>query len=759
MASPIQQTTDGLRALAASDSNRRDERFPRRAALLAVAACISAACSLLPPGMRAQKEAATPSRTVAAPPMEPVMSAAISAPPPAQEPVPPKVFEGSGKFLNERPPRAIASPGAEEASLNFEGLDVREVAKVILGDYLKGSYTVHPSVAGTVTFRTVRPIPISDLLPTLEMLLRQNNAAVVLEDGIYKILPITAVRGSISPQLGNVDRPVPPGYSVWVVPLKFVSAREMVRLLQPFAADNTVIPDEVRNLVVIAGTQREIKHLVDTIDLFDVDWLAGYSVGLFPVKSADVKTLSQDLDRVFGAAAQSPLAGIVRVIPIERMNALLIVTTQPRYLEMARTWLERIDQTGGTTGGTRLYVYQVRNGKAENLAQLIGDLFSSRRTTTTAPSLAPGARPAEIRTAPPYGQPQVQPQTTTTSITPAPGAAAFQLPGGIGTTATEVRVIADKDTNTLLILAAPGDYETVESALRRLDMVRRQVLVEVLLAEVTLSDDLSLGLNYFINTRNHTIGSVNVPTGSATTGGLPPGGSLLSATNLVPAFNGLQLINFTGGEVRAVLNSLGSDGRTTILATPNIMVLDNEKAEIKVGTRISVQTQAQTGVSTGTGVINSYQYLDTGILLDVTPRINSGGMVTLEINQEVSEPLTAGAGNPNPDVATRNAKTSVQVASGESIALGGLIRENKTRSSTGIPLLSKIPVLGALFGSQVYSRARTELILVVTPKIVSDTAQARDATNELREKLPALEGMLPKPLKTPPPPQLEAPGK
>ena len=711
-----------------------------------IAGLIVASCAVLPPGMRGHKEAPTAALTpiVIQPPMLPTGS------PNAQPEA--KVYTGTGNFVNIKPPHNNADPGPEEASLNFEGLDVREVAKVILADYLHSSYTVHPAVAGTVTFRTVRPIPFNALLPTLEMLLRQNNAAVVLEDGIYKVLPINAVRGSLSPRLGGTERPIPQGYSILVVPLKFVGAREMVRLLQPFAADNTVVPDDIRNLVVLAGSGRELKHLIDTIELFDVDWLAGYSVGLFPVKGVDVKTLTQDLDKIFGAAAQSPLAGIVRVIPIERMNALLVVTTQPRYLEMAKNWIERIDQSGGTSGGTRLFVYQVRNGKAENLAQLIGDLFSTRRTSTTAPTLAPGARPTEIRTAP-FGQTQPPPTTTTSSVTPGP--ATFQLPGGVGATSTEIRVIADKDTNTLLILAAPGDYEIVENALRRLDVVRRQVLVEVLLAEVTLSDNLQFGIDWFIRTQwrgNPTTGALNL-------GGLPATNALPSATNIVPAFSGLQLINITGSEIRAVLNTLGADGRTQILASPNIMVLDNEKAEIKVGDRISVQTQTQTGVGTSTGVLNSFQYLETGILLAVTPRINSGGMVTLDINQEVSEPKASEAGNPNPNVATRNAKTSVQVASGESIALGGLIRENRQRTSSGIPLLSKIPVLGALFGQQTFSRTRTELVLIVTPRIVSDTAQAREATDELRRKLPSLEGLLPKAPRGPPPPQIESPAK
>lgn len=727
--------------------------------LLAASLLLVASCSALPPGMRsadATHEATptgpqadfSPTREGATPPALTKGGAAAlargrdaaNATVPMQEPT---IHKGTGVFVRQGPPRMIP-PGPEEASLNFEALDVREVAKVILGDYLKQSYTVHPLVTGTVTFRTVKPIPMKDLLPTLEMLLRQNGAAVVQEDNTYKILPIGAVRGSVSPQLGVTSAPIPSGFSVLVVPLQFVGAQEMVKILEPFAADNTVRADPVRNLVILAGNQRELAHLMDTVQMFDVDWLAGYSVGVFPMKSTDVKTLMGDIDKIFGPGQANPLSGIVRVIPIERMNALVVVTTQPRYLETARSWLEKLDQAGSSGGGNRFYVYPVRNGKAENLAQLVGDLFSSRRTTTTAPTLAPGARPTEIRSTP-FGQPAPPAQTTTTTVTPAAGAATFSLPGvGGATTSNEVRVIADKDTNSLLILATPGDYEVILNALRQLDVNRRQVLVEVTLAEVHLVGDLQYGIDWYLHTRNFTLGSLN------TMGTLGTGGSV---GNKVPIegpppanYGGFQLINLSpAGDVRAVLRALTTDNRTKVLSAPQILVLDNEKAEIKVGTRISVQTAQQTGVSTGVGVVNSYQYLETGILLAVTPRINSGGMVTLEINQEVSDPDFGSVTtlNPNPNVTTRNAKTSVVVANGEAIAMGGLIRNNDGFTNTGIPLLSKIPVLGALFGTQHKTEDRTELIMIITPKIISNPGQAREATEELRAKLPSLEHMLP----------------
>jgi len=723
----------------------KPSRKPLAIALLPV---LVGACGMMPPSFRkAQQDIAFDTN----PTPVPAAPAAPAATPPAAADT--RMYPGTNAFIKPPLP-GPQRPKAEEASLNFEAADVREVAKVILGDYLKVSYTVHPTVTGAVTFRTVKPISISDLLPTLEMLLRQNNAAVVMEDGLFKVLPIGMVRGSLSPQLGSSQTTLPQGFSVIVVPLKFIGAKEMERLLTPFAPDNSIRVDEVRNMVILAGTNRELRHLIDTIEMFDVDFLAGYSVGLFQIKSADVKTIVAEYEKVFGQ--QSPIAGAVRLLPVERLNALLVVTTNAKYLETAKIWIDRLDQMGGMGGGSRFFVYQVRNGKAENLAQLIGDLFSSRRTTTTAPTLAPGQRPTELRTTP-FGQPQPTPQTTTTTVTPAPAGATFSLPGGSGQTSNEVRVIADKDTNSLLIMSTPSDYEVIEQALKKLDVVRRQVLVEVLLAEVLLTDDLQFGIDWFIKERTNRIGTTY---GTLNTmGALPaaPGFTppVVPGTNpAIAAFSpGLQLVNLNGDMVRAVLRTFGSEGRAQILASPQIMVLDNEKAEIKVGQRISVQTQAQTGVSTGTGVLNSFQYLETGVLLAVTPRINSGGLVTLEVNQEVSEPTSAGSAvNPNPDVATRNAKTSIVVGSGESIVLAGLIREVRRRGSDGLPLISKIPIIGALFGTQSLNRERSELVLLITPKIVSDVYQAREVTQELRGKLPLLKDALPPLVPLGPPP-------
>ncbi|HEX9392739.1 MAG TPA: type II secretion system secretin GspD [Usitatibacteraceae bacterium] len=663
-----------------------------------------------------------------------------------------RIFPGTGMFVKpSTPPPAPAAAAEETFNLNFEAQDIRSLVQSIMGDYLHETFTIHPQTTGTATIRTSRPVPRKDLIPLLEMLLRQNGQIMLREDGIYKIMPATiGTRGAITPQLAGTN-PLPNGFSVQMVQLKFVGAKDMQRILEPYASDpqTSVRIDEPRNLIIMNGTQSELRHLLEIVDLFDVDFLLGYSVGLFPMQT-DVKALSGDLDRLFGNSAQgsSPLAGIVRIIPIERMNGLLVVTTQPRYLEEARKWIERLDKSGGVAGGLRLNVYPVQHGKAEKLAQLLSDIYGNRGGGGGNPVLAPGQRPAQISSAS-TGQttgtpaPSTPPMQTTAAQSPLQALASVAFQGSGISVSQNTRIIADNDNNALLILASPSDYETIRGALRQLDVPRRQVKVEVLIAEVTLTDDLKFGLEWFINARNGTVGTLrNSSTGPFPsvlpavpgTGGADPRAALVAATP------GLQLINVLGGDIRSVLQALGQDGRSQVLSTPNLMVLDNEKGTINVGTKISIDTGETTAV--GGNTITTKQYLDTGVILNVTPRINAGGRVTLEVNQEVSSVGVSSGGNPPID--TRKATTVVNVASGETMVLGGLIQNTKTSGSQGVPLLSKIPFIGALFGTQTYSMRRTELVILITPVVINNSDDARAATEELRKKLPALESLLPK---------------
>lgn len=663
--------------------------------------------------------------------------------------IPVRIFEGTGKFLKPGSPPTPAVPGSEEFNFNFEGADIRAVVQAVMGDFLRESFMIHPQTAGNVTVRFSRPIARKDVIPTLEMLLRQNGQVMLREEGIYKIQPqAIGIRGAITPQVATGTAQLPNGFSTQLIQLKFVGVNDMARILEPYVTEATSVrKDELRNLLILSGTQRELKHMLEIIDLFDVDFLAGYSVGLFQM-SSDVKSLNADLDRLFGAGANSPLSGIVRIIPIERMNGLLVVTTQPKYLEQAKLWIDRLDKGGGGAGGVRLNVYQVQHGKAEKLAQLLSEVYGNKQGAAAAPTLAPGQRPVQFATptaASAIGAPL---QTQSPAQAALQASASFQ--GGGVAVSKDLRIIPDADNNALLILASPADYETITSALRQLDVPRRQVKVEVLVAEVTLTDQLKFGIEWFIRTHAGVTGALRNPGTTGLFGQLLPrvppfqkpatdlAPAITDARAVIPLSDGLQVIDLVGGNVRAVLQALGEDGKAQTLSTPNVTVLDNEKAVINVGTQISVDT----GTTTGSGGVTSTarQYLNTGVILTVTPRINAGGRVTLEVNQEISTP---GAG-PNPNIDTRKAQTVVNVSSGETMVLAGLIQRTNGAVSQGIPLLSKIPVLGGLFGSQSYQNNRTELVILITPVVITNNDDARAVTEELRRKLPTLEAHFPK---------------
>lgn len=712
-----------------------------RAAVLATVATLAAAGCARFPEARFIEEAPAFTASTAAPAAAPPAASAPAAPAADKS----RIYPGTGVFV-KGVPAPVAPPGPEEVSLNFEATEIRQVAATILGDILRETFTVHPQVQGTVSLRTIKPIPRKDLLATLEMLLRQNGAALIREDALYKIVPASiAGRGSVTPQLGTQGAPLRSGFNIVIAPIRFIGAKEMARLLEPFVVDQSVVrADELRNLLILQGTQRELRHLLETIDLFDVDFLAGMSVGIFPLQGADVKALVQELDKVFGPAAAGPLAGIVRVIPIERLNALLIVTTQPHYLKMAETWIDRLDRAGGVSGGTRLHVYPVQNGKAENIAALLSEIFATKSTSATAQvALAPGVRGAQIQS------------PATTAGQPAPGAPAASVTatrtsfeGDGAMVSKDVRVIADKDNNALVILASPADYDRIEAAIRKLDIIPRQVLIEVLIAEVTLTDELKYGIDWFINARSGMsmggsgVLEPNVTRGTLNLGGLPP-----TPTGAVPAFAGLQLINSLGGDVRGVLNALGTDSRLKIVSSPSLMVIDNQKAQIQVGSRVPTLSSQQAGTTSGVAgnVISSIQYLDTGILLSVTPRVNSGGRITLEVAQEVSEAAaTVTSGIDSPTITKRTAQSVVTTQSGETLIFAGLIQNKRTFSTSGLPVLSKIPVIGGLFGKQGYRDEKTELVLLITPKLIADVANAREALDELRRKMPMLDAMYPK---------------
>jgi general secretion pathway protein D len=699
---------------------------------------------------------------------------AISNPSPSGgegAPEQPRLYKGTGQLVKGQLPGggvSVPPTGAVAAgpavTLNFEAADLRDVVRNILTDILNESYTIDPQVGGTVTIRTSAGIPREALPATLEMLLRMNGAAMVKEGSIWKILPAaSAVRGNLTPQLGGSSRALPPGFSVQIVPLRYMGVRQMASVLEPFVKEATTVRvDELRNLMILSGTELELRHLIETIDMFDVNWIAGMSVGLFTLQSADVKTVMAELDKAIGPPDKSPLAGILRIIPIERMNALLIVTPQAEYLDEAKKWIERLDK-GGEGSGVRFYVYQVQNSRAERIGPLLQQAFTGRVTQqpTPAPTLSPGT-PAGTIVSPPSFQPQ-----TTTPVTGQPasqvnvqvqptGPAAQALARAIGGEGTgvvrNIQVVADKDNNTILIVATPAEYSVIEAALKKLDVPQRQVIMEVTIAEVKLTDDLQFGVEWLFRG--------GAPSGRGSGGNLTRSTPFNPQPGVNPPATGTNLglalaqgfyyiINnaaFPFG-VQAVLHLLDQYGDVKVISNPHLASLDNQKATIKVGDRIPICQQNVVGagtVGTTTNVFSTTsQYIDTGVLLQVIPHINAGGLVTLEVQAEVSVAGTTTQVCEAPPINTRSIQTLLAVPSGQTMVMGGLILEDKENTSSGLPIVSRIPILGGLFGSQELKNNRTELIMFITPRVVENETDVRRVIDDLRRRMEQLDQMFP----------------
>lgn len=685
--------------------------------------------------IRDQASASIPEST-SAPSVEAPVGAGAAGPSQAaaasSELLEPQIYRGTGNFINRGAARGdvrITGAQTEGATLNFESAEIREVAQLILGDTLQENYIIDESVRGNITLRTSAMLDREALLSVLEMVLQINGAALIYRDGLYRIVPMAgALQGTSGVGVGT--RPTNAGYQARLIELRFIAAEEMARILDPFFSTSMVIePDPTRNLLMAAGTAAELAQLGQLIELFDVDVLSGMSVGVFPLHNVDTASMETELRALIGTEDNIAMARMIRILPVERLNALMIVSPQPSYLETIQTWIERLDvATDG--GGRRLYVYRVQNVRAGDLAGILRELFGIGETQAAgpAPALAPGATPRIIQTRP--DETLEETAAAVQAVGVVQGSELFGEPGdgrevtvgdqnGDAGTVGDVSIIADDSSNTLVVLAKPGDYSRIESAIRQLDVMPLQVLLETTIAEVSLTDEFSYGMQWFFD---HNTGDSRIGTGVV---GLPlafPGSLSYSIVN-------------SADEVRAILRILATEDKLRVVSAPSVLVMDNQTASIRVGNQQPVSTAI---VAEGGIVSTSVQFKNTGITLDVTPRVNASGLVTLEISQELTDVGQIDDATGQRAFLQRSIGSNVAVNSGESIVLGGLIRENDTMSRSGVPFLHKIPVIGGLFGQRVHTNDRTELLVLLTATVIQNATEAQGLIEEFRRKMPSL---------------------
>ncbi|WP_179465202.1 type II secretion system secretin GspD [Xanthomonas arboricola] len=698
----------------------------------------------------------------------------------------PVIRRGSGTMINQSaasapsPTLGMASSGS--ATFNFEGESVQAVVKAILGDMLGQNYVIAPGVQGTVTLATPNPVSPAQALNLLEMVLGWNNARMVFSGGRYNIVPADqALAGTVAPSTASPS--AARGFEVRVVPLKFISASEMKKVLEPYARPNAIVgTDPSRNVITLGGTRAELENYLRTVQIFDVDWLSGMSVGVFPIQSGKAEKVSADLEKVFGEQSKTPSAGMFRFMPLENANAVLVITPQPRYLDQIQQWLDRIDSAGG---GVRLFSYELKYIKAKDLADRLSEVFGGRGNNSDSnASLAPGSETSVLGGALGNRDSSMGGSSGTTggsigessdgsssgssfggssgsgSSSGGLGNGSLQLsPRSNGNGAVTLEVEGDKvgvsavaETNTLLVRATPQSWSSIRDVIEKLDVMPMQVHIEAQIAEVNLTGELSYGVNWYFEN------AVTTPFNADGSGGpaLPPAAGRNIWGDIAGSVTGNGVgWTFLGKNAAAVISALDRVTNVRLLQTPSVFVRNNAEATLNVGSRIPINS---TSINTGLGSDSSFssvQYIDTGVILKVRPRVTKDGMVFLDIVQEVSTPgarpaactaaatTTVNSAACNVDINTRRVKTEAAVQSGDTMMLAGLIDDSTTDGSSGVPFLSKLPVVGALFGSKTRDNNRREVIVLITPSIVRNPQEARNLTDEYGQKFKAMEPLKP----------------
>ena len=656
----------------------------------------------------------------------------------------PELFPGNNRYVaGETTKSRQASPaGKGSYSLNFDEADLGEVAKVVLSDILGESYVLSPKVTGKVTLQTTEPLTKEELLPTLEMVLRMNNAALVKDGRIYHIEP--TADALFSSELSSRAA----GYQTRIIPVKNVAVQDIADIIKPLVQDKTILNvDGKRNIMIAAGTADEIARVMDMIHTFDIDLLKGRSFGLFPLTHVDPETMIEELEGVFYQKGKDSDADFFKFMPISRLNAVLAVTHQAHYLNDIEEWVNRLDKANTASGGG-VNVYKVQHVDAGELADTLNDIFTDGKGQKKSAKVAPGEIAESISSNNTSGS-----GNASSGLDSASSGAGNTMSSNLSTFAVneiedktsleptengsikvsnvgKVKIIADEPNNSVIIVASAQDYEVILPVVEQLDVMPLQVLIDATVVQVKLTDELKYGISWYLNEGNSkTIIGTAIPVAAAvTTGGLST--------------------FYNAGSVKALLTAEALLNNINIISSPSLMVLNNHKAKINVGDQVPIST-GSTAIPLAGGTptfaqSNTIQYKDTGVTLEVTPRVNANGLVIMKLKQVVSnvvqntikEGVTDTATQAqSPTISKKEIASSVAVADGETIVLGGLISDDITDNKTGVPFLYQLPIIGSLFGATSKKDIKTELVILITPRVVKNKQDSRIISNEFKRKL------------------------
>ena len=650
------------------------------------------------------------------------------------------IYYGTDARLTSSERKSVERLGDEEFDVSLENAEVAVAARTVLGDMLGITYSLDERATGTVSIVTSRPLPAGEILTAFESALRSNGIAMVREGDRLRLMPASDAIGIAELSRGvNVQ----PGYGVTAYPLRHVSASTIMPLLENFVARQGMVRvDPNGNALLFQGTAAERRAAIDAAISFDQDWLADESVGIFPIQNGTAKSMIPELNRVLDLGEGGRGSNTIRVQPIERNNSLLVVARSRQMLQRAATWIERLDKLEASA--SYLQVYRVQHLEATRLASMVNQIFNGASAVTEDPAaqFPPDSQPADRSGSGDPAAPAT-PSDRMADALPIEDDLSTGIESGGGDQgggySGGIRVTANPENNSLLILARPDQQRLIEEAILALDRPAAQVAIEATIAEVTLSNDLRYGVQFFLQSGDD--GSV----------GLFKDVAEAAISRVLPGFN---LLLGPESDPHVVIDALRGVTEVKVLSSPNLVVLDNKPAVLQVGDEIPIVTRtAQSVTDPEAPIVNNVEFRETGVILKVLPRITANGTINLTIEQEISSVARGSSQSLTPTISQRKIQSTVSVTSGQTVLLGGLISEQQQRGRDGVPVLGDLPIIGEAFRSNQNNATRTELIILIRPQVIKDSLDAQMVAEQMRSQLrimqePSRNVPLPRPVKT-----------
>jgi general secretion pathway protein D len=648
------------------------------------------------------------------------------------------IIEGTGRFVGQPPTGTIkwsADPIEDGVTLNLVNVPATQAAKTILGDILSVKYTIDPKIEGKITIQTPKPVTRSEAVDLFQSALRLNNAVIVRNDDAYRIVALDQATAGTSIRVE--DEPGEQiGSGLQVVQLKYVAASEIRRVLEPIAPRGGIVrTDDARNLITLSGNRQDIAAMMDAITLFDIDVMKGMSFALIPVNTSQPEAIASELKTIFASEREGPLAGMVQFLPNKRLGSILVISPQQQYLQRAEKWVRRLDaQAQGSE--KQLFTYAVQNRRAQELVDVLQSMFSNEmdgKAIGGSRNVAPNYQVASLQSgtsqqpsgpssltkgnASAFGGPMNASPQPVTAIPTSPSSS-VQLGGDNSIGGPRVKIVADDAENTILIEATKRDYDRVLRVISSLDVMPKQVLIEAIIAEVSLNDDLKFGVRWYLQNKASSFTFSDAVSGAV--------------SSVFPGFS----YALTAANIAATLNALNKITDVNVVSSPSLTVLDSRPAVLQIGDQVPITTQSAASVlTTGAPIVNSVSYKDTGVILSIVPRINKSGRVLLDIEQEVSTVASTTSSNiDSPTIRQRRIKTSVVVNDGDALLLGGLIQESRTVTRAQIPILGDIPIVGNAGKFKDNEIGKTELIIMIAPHVIRNLVEAGRITEEYRRQ-------------------------